>query len=317
MKLYHKKQDVISRLILIMGEKVEISMLSDEEQWPENLLESATNEMKRIEDLFATRDVLNPIKQINAQAGIKPVKINKEVYDVISRCMHVLELTQDAFKMIYYFKSKHRASSGDSEHSFFPKKRNAPDLFSHVEFDKQNCAVFLNEKGLHLNLRNIVKGYTKDRAKNLLKQNGVESGYIKSASEIVTWGGGVNYRAGAIKDGISSLGGHVISRINISDPAFVTCGVYDTQAVVEKHRNMHLQARKTASGCGIQSATVICSSAEMACSIHPYLLEIGLNNSLELINQMQDVAVIFTDQYDIIHTSKNIRLHQSRALCAV
>jgi thiamine biosynthesis lipoprotein len=219
--------------------------------------------------------------------------------------------------MICYFKSKRRASSGDSEHSFFPKKRNAPDLFSHVEFDKQNCSVFLNEKGLHLNVRNLVKGYAKDRAKNLLKQNGVDSGYIKSASEIVTWGSGVNYRAGAIKAGISSLGEHVFSGINISDPAFVTSGVYDIQPVVERHRNMHLQARITASGCGIQSATVICTSAEMACSLHPYLLDIGLNNSLELINQMQDVAVIFTDQHDIIHTSKNIRIHQSMALCAV
>ncbi|MDN3654827.1 FAD:protein FMN transferase [Ferruginibacter paludis] len=317
MRLYHRKQEVFSRQILLMGEKVEINMLCDEEQWPQNLLESATNEMKRIEDLFTMRDVSNPIKQINAQAGIKAVKVDKEVYGFISRCMHVLELTQDAFKMIYFFKSKHHASSGDSEHSFFPKKRNPPDLFSHVEFDKQNCSVFLNEKGLHLNLRNIAKGYAKDRAKTLLKQNGVDSGYIKSASEFVTWGSGINYRAGAIKGGISALGDHEFSGITNSDPAFVTSGVYHTQPVVERHRNMHLQARKTASGCGIQSATVICNSAEMACSLHPYLLEIGLKNGLELINQMQDVAVIFTDQYNIIHTSENIRLHQARALCAV
>ena len=317
MSLYHKKQEIISRQILLMGDRVEISILCDEDQWPENLLESAVAEMKRIEYLFTGNDVLNPIKQINAQAGIKPVKINKEVYDVISRCMHVLEVTQDALKMIYYFNSKRAASSGDAVQSLSPKKKSTQDFYRYVEFDKQHLTIFLNEKGLNLNLRNIAKGYAKDKAKYLLKQNGVSSGIIKSASEIVTWGTDLAGRIATFETGNFCMGDYAFSGINMSDLAIVTLDINEAHPVVERYKNVQLQAKKTACGGGIHTVTLVCSSAAMARCLHPSLVEIGLTGSLEFINQMQEVAVIVTDKHNTGFISKNVRLRKSSTLCAV
>ncbi len=317
MRLYSKKQEIISRQILLMGDRVEIHILCDEDQWPENLIESAVAEMRRIEDLFTGNNVSNPIKQINAQAGLKPVKVNKEIYDVISRCMHVLEVTQDAFKMIYYFNSTRVGLPGDAVKSLSLKKKHTQEFYRHVEFDKQLLTIFLNEKGLHLNVRNIAKGYAKDRAKYLLKQNGVSSGIIKSTGEIVTWGSGFTNRIAAIDSGNFSLGDFLFSGINISGSAIVTAGINDAHPVIDRYKNVPRQAKNTTGGSDIHSITLICPSATMACCIHPFLVEIGLNNSLELINQMQGVAAIFIDNNDTVHTSKNTRQRKSSTLCAI
>jgi thiamine biosynthesis lipoprotein len=315
MTLYHKKQEIISRQIPLMGEKVEISILCDEDQWPENLLESAIAEMKRIEDLFTGNAASNPVKQINAGAGIKPVQVNKEVYDLISRCMHILEVTEDAFKIINYLKTQRRLLTYDAEQNLSATKINIPDLYRHVEFDRQLLTVYLNEKGLQLNLKNITKGYAKDRAKYLLKQNGVSSGIIQSASEVVTWGTGLTGWIKPLKTGNFYAENYAFSGFTARELCIVTSHVGDAQPVVERRKNVQLHAKKTSFGCGIQSITIMGASAAMAFTICPLLEAIGLSNSIELVNQMKEIEVVFIDNNNTVHTSKNIIKRKPGTLC--
>jgi FAD:protein FMN transferase len=71
------RETVHKRVVRLMGNRFEISIVSDDEQWAENLIESAILEIRRIENLLTTYTDRSQTNQVNAYAGIKPVRVNR------------------------------------------------------------------------------------------------------------------------------------------------------------------------------------------------------------------------------------------------
>lgn len=68
-----------------MGNRFEISVVSDDEKWANSSIDGAVTEIARIERLLTTYNDHSQTNQINAMAGIAPVKVDKEVFDLVSR----------------------------------------------------------------------------------------------------------------------------------------------------------------------------------------------------------------------------------------
>src|SRR6266487_1425646 len=92
---------VHKRVLKLMGNRFEISVVSDDKDWAEQKIDIAIAEIRRIEKLFTTFDEGSQTNLINRNAGIQPVKVNKEVYDLIARSLKISQLTQGAFDITY------------------------------------------------------------------------------------------------------------------------------------------------------------------------------------------------------------------------
>jgi Membrane-associated lipoprotein involved in thiamine biosynthesis len=122
--------------------------------WADKRIDDAVEEIKRIEKLFTTFDESSQTNLINRNAGIAPVKVDKEVYDLIERSKKISTLTQGAFDITYGSIDK-RLWNFDKTMTSLPDPQTAKQLvrlinYRNVILDEKNCSVFLKEKGMRL-----------------------------------------------------------------------------------------------------------------------------------------------------------------------
>ncbi|HNP53828.1 MAG TPA: FAD:protein FMN transferase, partial [Ferruginibacter sp.] len=91
------------RVLRLMGNRFELSVVADasEADWAEAKLDAAIAEIQRIEALLTTYRPDSQTNQINEAAGLHPVKVDREVFDLINRSIRISELTQGAFDLSY------------------------------------------------------------------------------------------------------------------------------------------------------------------------------------------------------------------------
>lgn len=302
------------RIVRLMGNRFEISVVGDDEQWAENLIESAILEIRRIENLLTTFSDRSQTNQINANAGIKPVKVNKEVFELVQRSIKISELTQGAFDITYGSIDK-RLWNFDQSMTSLPDKETAKKMvrlinYKNVVLDKDNCTVFLKEKGMRIGFGGIGKGYAADRAKFVLQQNGVTGGVVNAAGDLTTWGAQPNGEPWTVGIADPAVKHRPFSYLNISDTAVATSGNYEKYAIIDGKKYSHTIDPKTGFPVsGIKSVTIICPSAELADALATPVTVMGIKAGLDLINQMKGIACVIIDDDNNLFTSKNIKIN--------
>src|SRR5439155_17704933 len=116
--------------------------------------------------------------QINNQADIAPVPVDREVFDLIQRSLRISELTQGAFDISYGSIYK-RFWNFDTKMTSLPDRELALQAvrlinYRNIILDEKNCTVCLKEKGMRIGFGGIGKGYAADRARNFLQRKGID-----------------------------------------------------------------------------------------------------------------------------------------------
>ena len=71
------------KVIKLMGNRFEITVVSEDEADAFEKIDKAIAEISRIEKLLTTFSDDSQTNLINRNAGIKPVKVDKEMFDII------------------------------------------------------------------------------------------------------------------------------------------------------------------------------------------------------------------------------------------
>jgi FAD:protein FMN transferase len=302
------------RVLRLMGNRFEISVVSEDEQWANNLFDAAIAEIRRIEELLTTFKDTSQTNEVNANAGIRRVKVDKEVFDLIARSIRISDLTQGAFDITYGSIDK-RLWNFDTTMKALPDKETAKQMvrlinYENIVLDEKECTVFLKEKGMRIGFGGIGKGYAADKAKLLLQQNGVESGVVNAAGDLITWGTQPDGKPWTVGIADPNSSHHPFSYLNISGMAVATSGNYEKYAVIDGRRYSHTIDPKTGYPVsGIKSVTIICLSAELADALATPVTVMGIKVGLNLINQMKGIACIVIDDDNRLYTSNNIRIN--------
>jgi FAD:protein FMN transferase len=302
------------RVLRLMGNRFEISVVSEDEQWANNLIDAAIAEIRRIEELLTTFKDTSQTNEVNANAGIRRVKVDKEVFDLIARSIRISDLTQGAFDITYGSIDK-RLWNFDTTMKALPDKETAKQMvrlinYENIVLDEKECTVFLKEKGMRIGFGGIGKGYAADKAKLLLQQNGVESGVVNAAGDLITWGTQPDGKPWTVGIADPNSSHHPFSYLNISGMAVATSGNYEKYAVIDGRRYSHTIDPKTGYPVsGIKSVTIICPSAELADALATPVTVMGIKVGLNLINQMKGIACIVIDDDNRLYTSNNIRIN--------
>src|SRR6186713_1628166 len=85
----------------LMGNIFHISVQASDPDYAEQCIDAAIAEIQRIEALLTTFNDSSQTNQINARAGIEPVKVDREVFEIIRRSLRISGLTQGAFDITY------------------------------------------------------------------------------------------------------------------------------------------------------------------------------------------------------------------------
>ena len=306
-------ETVFRRGLKLMGNQFEFCVVAQDRAWAQTRIDEAIAEVQRIEKLLTTFSESSQTNLINAMAGVKPVVVDREIFDLIERSLRISALTQGAFDITYGSIDK-KLWNFDKNMTSLPDEQTAKAMvrlinFRNVVLDRQMQAVFLKEKGMRIGFGGIGKGYAADCAKVVMKRSGVANGIVNAAGDLTVWGSQPDGKPWTIGIADPSKKNWSFASLNITDTAVATSGNYEKFAIIDGVKYSHTIDPKTGYPVhGIKSVTIICSSAEIADAMATPVMVMGVKAGMHLIDQIKGIGCIVIDENDKIYTSKNINL---------
>lgn len=303
-----------SRSLKLMGNMFTITIVAASEQKGNDYIDAAIQEIKRIEALLTTFSNSSQTQLINQNAGIRPVKVDREVYSLIERSIAISDITQGAFDITYGSIDK-SLWNFDRTMTSIPAKEQALKSvhlinYRNIVLNPEDCTVFLKEKGMRIGFGGIGKGYGAEMAKKLLVSNNVESGIINASGDLTAWGYQPDGKPWRIGISNPDRPQDIFSYLDISGLAVATSGNYEKYVMIGGKKYSHTIDPKTGLPIsGIKSVTVISGSAEFADAMATPIAVMGIKAGLYLIDQIPDLHCIIIDDNNTIYTSKAINLN--------
>jgi FAD:protein FMN transferase len=305
---------IVHRKVLkLMGNRFELSVVDDNEEEAFQKIALAVCEIQRIEKLLTTFSEDSQTNQVNRQAGIAPVKVDREVFDLVQRSKRISDITQGAFDISYGSADK-KLWNFDLQMTSLPDAnmaRRAVHLinYKNIILDSGECTIFLKEKGMRIGFGGIGKGYAAERAKQVLLGAGVDSGIVNAAGDLTAWGHQPNGDEWTIGIADPNAARTPFSYLSVTDTAIATSGNYEKYVMIDGNRYSHTIDPKTGLPVsGIKSVTVLSTNAEIADAMATPIMIMGIKAGLDMLNQVKGLACIIVDDTDKIYTSKNIHL---------
>ncbi|WP_285652022.1 FAD:protein FMN transferase [Allomuricauda sp. NBRC 101325] len=306
------QHQVYQRTLKLMGSRFDLTVVAKNQAEGDEYMDMAVAEISRIEKLISSWDPNSQTSEINKKAGVAPVQVDPELYQLIERALKISKLTQGAFDISYA--SMDRIWKFDGSVMEMPSEEAIKQSVSKVGFEKivldpQYRTVFLMDEGMKIGFGAIGKGYAADMAKALLIKNGVTAGIINASGDLNAWGtqpDGKDWTV-AIVNPLNK--DKVFSWLPIKDQAVVTSGNYEKFIMLNGERYTHIIDPRTGyPSKGVRSATIFTKNAELADALATSLFVMGVDTGLDFINQLKGVECIIVDDDNKIITSDNIAL---------
>lgn len=295
----------------LMGNHFEISAVADNEAWAHEQIDAGVREIQRIEKLLTTFSDTSETSLINKNAGIAPVKVSSETFNIIERSIRLSRITQGAFDITYGSVDK-RLWNFDTTMKALPSGDIARRMvrlinYRNIILEKEAGTVFLKERGMRIGFGGIGKGYAAERAKMVMKELGVGSGIVNASGDLTTWGHQPDGRPWTIGIVNPNATQQIFSYINVTDMAVATSGNYEKYILIDGKKYSHtIDPRTGLPVTGIKSVTIIAPNAELADAMATPVMIMGIKAGLDMINQIKNIEAILIDDYDKLFSSKNI-----------
>lgn len=297
----------------LMGNAFEITVVSDDEKLANQHIDAAINEIRRIEKLLTTFSEESQTNLINRNAGITPVKVDWEIFDLIERSLRISRITDGYFDISYGGIDK-SFWNFDKEMRELPNPELIKDHLKLVNYqniilNREEQTVLLKEKGMRIGFGGIGKGYAAEMAKQMLQNRGVTSGIVNASGDLTTWGNQADGKPWTVGIADPDNAKQPFSYMNITDMAVATSGNYEKFVVINGKKYSHTINPKTGMPVsGVKSVTIFCPNAEIADAMATPVSIMGIDAALHMINQINYLECIIIDDQDKIYSSQNINL---------
>lgn len=306
-------QETHKRSMKIMGCSFDITVIAKDKHLANHYIDLAVLEMTRIEKLISSWDQASQTSEINRNAGIRPVKVDLELFNLINRAIQISHITDGAFDISYAAVDKIWTFDGKSHPLPDPDlvKHSIKDVgYTSIILNKGDTTVYLPTEGMKIAFGAIGKGYSADKAKQLLIQEGVSGGIINASGDMNTWGkqtNGMDWQI-AITNPLDKSKSYGL--LPLKQGAVVTSGSYEKYTLINGKRYAHIIDPRTGYPAeGILSVTIFAPSAELADALATSIFVMGVPAGLDRINQLANIDCVIIDNDGILHHSKNIKIN--------
>ncbi len=291
------KETQVSR-VMFGNILVSLTALSSDQKKARQAISDAFLEMKRLEHLMSMFRKESQLSRINQAAGLRPVKVDREILEVLDLGLQLSRETEGAFNMAIGSAMRHW--------DFIDKKRipteeeiqalSRATRFEDVMLDKAGEMVFLKKKGMQIDPGGIGKGYIAERAKTILLESGITSGLIALAGDLVLFGtkaDGSSWRVGVQHP---RRKGEIVASLDLTDCAISTSGDYERFFRKDGVTYHHLLDPKTlfpARRC--QSVSVVSEKGSYADSMATGAFVMGPEKGMQFLNRSEHGEGIIID----------------------
>ncbi len=307
-------QEPYKRTLKLMGSRFDITVVANDSTQANKYIDTAVAEISRIEKLISSWNENSQTSEINRNAGIKPVKVDAELFNLIERAISISKLTDGAFDISYA--SMDKIWKFDGSMTTMPSEKEITASvekvgYQNIVLDKNKSTIYLKLKGMKIGFGAIGKGYAADKAKILLMSKGVTSGIINASGDMNTWGKQTNGEDWKVAITNPMDKNKVFALLPITNGSVVTSGNYEKYVNFNGKRYTHIIDPRTGyPSTGIISVTVFAPKAELADALATSVFVMGKEAGLDRINQLPKIECIIIDDNGNISKSKNIEINK-------
>ena len=296
--------------LYMLGSPFEMTVVAKDTIQGNIYIDMAVAEVKRIENLISDWIPTTQISQVSKNSGIQPVKVDKEVYDLVERAIKVSQLTSGAFDISYASMDKIWKFDGSMKAMPTPeaiKQSVARIGYQKIVLDAKAQTIYLKEKGMKLGLGGIGQGYIADKIKDLLLSKGCTSGIVNVSGDINAWGYQTTGKPWTVAIVNPMNKNKVFATFPLENSSVETSGSYEKFVVFDGKRYSHIIDPRTGYPAqGVVSVSVFAKQTEIADALATGIFVLGVDVGLNLVNQLKGIGCIIVDDKGEIHTSKNI-----------
>ncbi|MEZ4788103.1 MAG: FAD:protein FMN transferase [Flavobacterium haoranii] len=305
-------QNTYKKKAALLGSPFEIIVVANDSVQGYAYCDMAIAEVKRVENLISDWIPTTQVSEINRNAGIKPVKVNAEVFGLIDRALKISHLTDGAFDISYASMDKIWKFDGSMKQMPSEEEIKASVSkvgYKNVVLNDQVSTVFLKNTGMKIGLGGIGQGYIADSIKELLQKKGCSSGLVNVSGDITTWGfqpDGSPWTVAIINPMNKEK---VFASFPLIDSAVETSGSYEKFVTFNGKRYSHIIDPRTGyPATGIVSVTVFAKKTEIADALATSIFVMGKDVGISLIDQIPNIECIVVSDTGELFVSKNIDL---------
>ncbi len=297
----------IQREAAIMGTRCVVELWSTDRAAGERAIEAVFDEFRRVDRVMSTYKPDSEISAVNARAARAPVRVSRELYDLIATSIEYSKLTRGAFDITY-------ASVGylyDYRALVHPDEaRIAAALpgidWRHLELLPGRTAIRFRRPGVRIDLGGIGKGYAVDRGIEVLRRFGIERAMVNAGGDTRIigdrfgrpWIVGIRHPDDANR---------VALRLPLTDVALSTSGDYERYFEEDGVRYHHILDPATGkSASKVRSVTVIAATATRSDALTKSVFVMGAREGIEFIDTLGDVDAVAIDPAGKVYYSRGL-----------
>lgn len=297
----------------LMGTYVKMQIFDDGK---EAVLKKSFDRVKELASKITVNedDPKSEIDKINQAAGIKPVEVSDDIYPLIKKAYQYSEESDEGFDMTIGTITKLWHIGFDDARK--PEQKEIDEalkLVHHekVKLDDKKQTVFLEEKGMELDLGAIAKGYITDEVVDVMKENDVTTAIIDLGGNVYVLGNSPRKADGDWKIGVqdpNQARNTVVGSVTQSNKSLVTSGIYERNLTVNGETFHHLFDPKTGYPFKneIAGVTIISNKSIDGDGLSTAIFSMGVKEGMAHINTLDDVEAIFVTVDDKIYISKGL-----------
>lgn len=276
----------------------------------EKAIDEAIDKLNEIDDKMSAFKEYSEISKINMEAGIAPVVVSKETYELIKKAILYSEILEGTFDItvrplvnlwgIGTYKENIPSSKSIDEAL---KLINYKDII----FDDTLSSIMLRKTGQAIDLGGIAKGYAADCVRDIFIKNGIKAALIDLGGNIFVLGkkyDGKLWNVG-VQDPLKKRG-EFIGIVSAKDKSIVTSGNYEKYFIKDDKMLHHILDPRTGypSESKIISATIISDNSIDGDGLSTGVYILGIEKALKLIEYIKGIdAVLITEDRKVYSTS--------------
>ncbi|WP_410770941.1 FAD:protein FMN transferase [Fontibacillus sp. BL9] len=255
--------------------------------------------MKNIDNKISRTNPDSEIHQVNAQAGIAPVEVSPDTFELVSLAVDYAKKTNGLLDpsigpLVSLWNIGHEGAHVPPAEEIAAAQQLTD--YRKIELNPEKHEIYLQAKGMEIDLGSYGKGYAADAIYDYLAEQDFHSAIIDLGGNIFAMGskpGGKTWNVG-IQDPDQERG-NPIGSVRIKDKTVVTAGIYERFFIEDGKLYQHIIDPRSGYPVdnNISSVTIVTDRSTDADTMDTSLLIMGIEEGLKFAENTPNTEVLF------------------------
>ncbi|MDQ0089307.1 thiamine biosynthesis lipoprotein [Paenibacillus anaericanus] len=269
--------------------------------------------LNKIDNKISRTNSESEIFKVNANSGIAPVQVSPDTFELVSIAIDYAKRTNGLLdpsigRLVTLWNIGHEGAHVLPIEEIAPMQQLCD--YRKIEMNEETHEIYLQDKGMEIDLGSYGKGYAADAVYDYLAEQGFSSAIIDLGGNVFAMGQkptGEDWNIG-IQDPTQERG-IPIGSIRINDKTVVTAGIYERYFIEDGKMYPHIINPKTGYPVdnNISSVTIITDRSTDADTMDTALVLLGIEEGLKFVENIPNAEVLFITKDKKLYASSGFK----------